>query len=94
MGRNGEQILCYQTPPGQLENFKKQLCRMNADSGKMVYVYFHSPTCPRDFPGTDFLIFRYSGCGESGTGPVRIFFLLKDISESIRLRTFKPSRLE
>ena len=30
---------------------------MDAGSGQMVYVYFHSPTCLRDFPGTDFLIF-------------------------------------
>ena len=63
VGEGGEQILCYRTPPGRLEIFKKRLCRMDAGNGQMVYVYFHNPTCPRDFPGTDFLIFRYSGCG-------------------------------
>ena len=37
----------------------------------------------------------YSGCGESDSGPARIyFFLLKDISESTGLRKFKPSKLE
>ena len=59
----GEQILPDRTPPGRLEIFKKRLCRMDAGSGQMVYVYFHSPTCPRDFPGTDFLIFWYSNVG-------------------------------
>ena len=29
-----------------------------SDSRQMVYVNFQNPTCPRDFPGTDFLIFR------------------------------------
>ena len=56
-GSEGEQILPDRTPPGGLGIFKKRLCRMDAGSGQMVYVYFHSPTCPRDFPGTDFLIF-------------------------------------
>ena len=54
-GKGGEQILCDQTPPGQLEIFQKQLWRMNASSREMVYVNFQNPTCPRDFPGTDFL---------------------------------------
>ena len=31
---------------------------MEAGGGEMVYIYFHDPTCPRDFPGTDFLIFE------------------------------------
>ena len=52
LGWEGEQILPDRTPPGGLGIFKKRLCRMDAGSGQMVYVYFHSPTCPRDFPGT------------------------------------------
>ena len=42
--------------PGQLEMFKKRLCRINAGSGQMVYVYFQNPTYPGDFSGTDFMI--------------------------------------
>ena len=57
-GSEGEQILPDRTSPGGLGIFKKRLCRMDAGSGQMVYVYFHSPTCPKDFPGTDYLIFN------------------------------------
>ena len=40
-------------------------------------------------------VIRYSTSGEKGIGPaIYIFFSLKDISESIRLRKFKPSRFE
>ena len=52
----GVQILCDRTPPRRLEIFKKRLLRMNGSSRQMVYVNFQNPTCPRDFPGTDFLI--------------------------------------
>ena len=66
-----ENPICDRTPPRRFEIFKKRLLRMNASSRQMVYVNFQNPTCPRDFPGTDFLIFRYSG-------PVIItFFCLK-----------------
>ena len=54
---NAEQILCYRIPPGRLGNFKKRLCRMDAGSRQIVYVYFQNPTYPRDFTGIDFLIF-------------------------------------
>ena len=54
---NAEQILCYRIPPGRLGIFKKRLCRMDAGSGQMVYVYLQNPTYPRDLTGTDFSIF-------------------------------------
>ena len=44
---NAEQILCYRIPPKQLGIFKNQLCRIDIDSGEMVYVYFQNPTYPR-----------------------------------------------
>ena len=31
---------------------------MEADGGERGYVYFHDPTCHRDFSGTIFLIFK------------------------------------
>ena len=37
--------------PGRLGIFKKRLCRMDAGSGQIVYVYIQNPTYPRDFPG-------------------------------------------
>ena len=58
VGFGGEQIFCYQTPPGRFEIFKKRLCRVNAGSGQMVFVYFENPTCHRDFPGTNFCFFE------------------------------------
>ena len=44
------------TPPQQLENFKKRLCKMDASIRQIVYIHFHNPTFPRDFSGSDFLI--------------------------------------
>ena len=52
----GVQILCNRTPPRRLIFFKKRLCRVNAGSEQMVYVYFQNPTCHRDFTITVFLI--------------------------------------
>ena len=57
----GEQILCDRTPPRRFEIFKKRLLRMNGSSRQLIYVNFKNPTCPRDFPGTDFLIFGIVG---------------------------------
>ena len=58
-----ENPICDRTPPRQFKIFKKRLLRMNASSRQMVYVNFQNPTCPRDFPGTNFSIFKYSTCG-------------------------------
>ena len=44
------------------------------------FIYFQIPTCTRDFPGTDFLIFRYSGCELSGTGPVIFLFFCSNLA--------------
>ena len=55
------------------------------------------PFRPKFGPDSGFRIFSESfGCGLNGTGQGTFFFffLLKDISESILLRKFKPSRLE
>ena len=55
-GWGGVQILCRRTPPRRLISFKKRLCRVNAGSEEMVYVYFQNPTSHRDFTITVFLI--------------------------------------
>ena len=55
-GMGGGANLRDRTPPGRLGIFKKRLCRMDAGTGQIVYVYFQSPTYSGDFPGADFLI--------------------------------------
>ena len=51
-GWNGTWAECksfnYWTPPRRLEIIKKRLCRMNAGSRQMIYIYFQNPI----YPGT------------------------------------------